>query len=412
MRKGSNLYMFTYVGMSYDLYKIKDSSDNSIELLSYSELVYCVKNLGINIYGVIWSKRTEELIVECIRGGYGHSKSPKYFREEVFNLVGDEYTVVDDYIKNCVRICFRHNVCGNNYIQEPRLFLDGKRCPHCFRLVKSTTKEFKDFIESVVGDEYELLSEYVGANDSVSIRHNKCGLVYDVVASGFKRGHRCPRCTKSGVPVRSYDEVAKLVEDVSSHYKLIDYRGSVIPSRFLHLLCGNEFEMRTTFFIRFGNRCPICNISVPERLLQLELKKWFLDCQCNIRPDWLRAESGYQMELDVYIASINTVIEFDGNYHETRSNSDSFKDIKLDSHGLRVIRIRDSKLPELNTNSIQIKAVNPINLRRYSGIKEFERLMNELLRILGISNTYVVDLNILEKLYDNKTIVKSYLAGV
>lgn len=57
----------------------------------------------------------------------GASKSTRFFKkEEVYNLYGDEYTVLGDYTKGTNKILIRHNICGSKYEQEPRLILSGK----------------------------------------------------------------------------------------------------------------------------------------------------------------------------------------------------------------------------------------------------------------------------------------------
>jgi len=59
------------------------------------------------------------------------TKTISKFKQEVFDLVGDEYTVVGDYIGAKTHILMRHNICGTEYPVTPTNFLTGYRCPHC-----------------------------------------------------------------------------------------------------------------------------------------------------------------------------------------------------------------------------------------------------------------------------------------
>ena len=61
-----------------------------------------------------------------------------FFKKEVFNLVGDEYTVLGDYVNNKVKILMRHNVCGNEYTTRPNDFQQGHRCPICLKNSKES----------------------------------------------------------------------------------------------------------------------------------------------------------------------------------------------------------------------------------------------------------------------------------
>lgn len=394
--------MLSFVGMTQDgRYRVVDSEDGAVDVVSYEELFDCVVNLGLTITGVIFSKRLGRLLCEQIRGGKGYTKSTSFFKEEVYNLVGDDYSVLSEYKTSRDGVRFRHNVCGFEYSQEPRLFLDGKRCPKCFRLAKDTTAGFKSFVQSVVGDEYSVETEYKGANDYITFRHKKCGKLFSMAASSFKRGQRCPHCAFHGVPVRSFSEVAAKVKARSEEYELLAYNGSNALARLRHLVCGTEFDMRPYTFLHQNGRCPVCRRSVPERLIQLELEKWF-SCEFNIWPRWLKEASGYRLELDIYIPSIKTAVEYDSfGFHIDRVHNDTFKDINCAKCGVRMIRVREHDLPVLNSSSIQIVASKQFHLSRGEGIEIFEDVVTQLLSHLGVVSTYKVDRNVLQTLYNN-----------
>lgn len=54
------------------------------------------------------------------------------FKQRVFNLVGDEYTVLGEYTKAMNKILMRHNICDYEYYVTPNEFLKGTRCPYCY----------------------------------------------------------------------------------------------------------------------------------------------------------------------------------------------------------------------------------------------------------------------------------------
>lgn len=55
------------------------------------------------------------------------------FKEEVKDLVGDEYKVVGEYKNALTKINIFHTVCNNTYPVRPCDFKDGNRCPYCKR---------------------------------------------------------------------------------------------------------------------------------------------------------------------------------------------------------------------------------------------------------------------------------------
>lgn len=58
-------------------------------------------------------------------------KSTGFFKEQVHDLVGDEYSVVGDYVRALEKIEFTHNGCGRSFFMRPNSFLSGIRCPLC-----------------------------------------------------------------------------------------------------------------------------------------------------------------------------------------------------------------------------------------------------------------------------------------
>lgn len=396
--------MLSFVGFKDNMYYISDSDDGIVESVSYTDLYNCIVNMGIHIKGVIFCKRTGQLLCEVISGG--KTKSTNFFKEEVYNLYGDEYTVLGNYTSGTNNVLIQHNICGNKYEQEPRLILAGKRCPKCYRRVKETTDSFKKFIYNTVGSDYTLLSEYTGANNKVTLRHNNCGLIYDVTAANFKRGQRCPNCTKRGYSKRSFEDIESLVNNYTSEYKLISYKDSIADAEFRHLICGTVFKMKLYTFLHQNGGCPICTKSAPEKLMQIEIGKWF-DCEYNYKPDWLLGYNNYRLELDIYIPSKRIAIEYDGRtFHQNRVGLDVLKDNLCKYNGVKIIRLREYGLPKLNSSSYQIFASSYISLRHNKGLDIFEEMMNSLLAVLGVKTNYVLSADLINKITVNSLHIK------
>ena len=86
-------------------------------------------------------------------------KDTETFKEEVFNFVGDEYTVLGEYINKATPIEIKHNTCGRIYKTQPAVFLKGHRCASCSQN-KKTNDEFQKEVFDIVGTEYTFLEEY------------------------------------------------------------------------------------------------------------------------------------------------------------------------------------------------------------------------------------------------------------
>ena len=139
---------------------------------------------------------------------YNSSKCPECFGErntekfkrEIYNLVGNEYIVKGEYIDSSTHVLIEHNYnkCNNHtYLVLPSNFLKGHRCPKCAGCLKKDTEQFKEEVFNLIGEEYEVIGEYINAKEKIDMKHNLCDNVYPVTPDNFLRGRRCPICNES-----------------------------------------------------------------------------------------------------------------------------------------------------------------------------------------------------------------------
>jgi hypothetical protein len=131
-----------------------------------------------------------------------HTKNTDEFKKQINELHGDEYSVLNEYRGVWIKIDFRHNRCGTAFSVTPAYALrerESPLCPKCGKDQRSqeksmTTKEFKEKVHDVWGDEYEVLTEYKRSQLKVKIKHNICGNIYRVVPASLLIGCGCPKC--------------------------------------------------------------------------------------------------------------------------------------------------------------------------------------------------------------------------
>lgn len=63
--------------------------------------------------------------------------------------------------------------------------------------LRKTNTEFNKEIYDLVGDEYIVLGEYINSKTYIKICHSTCGCKWDVIPCNFLRGSRCPQCNES-----------------------------------------------------------------------------------------------------------------------------------------------------------------------------------------------------------------------
>lgn len=117
-------------------------------------------------------------------------KFQKWLKEysETFILVDnlDNIHNSQDHVKcQCVK-------CGK--IQQNKKiydYLNGKQC-YC---VNKGTKKTLDVLQNELGDEYELIGEYVNTDTKMQFKHKKCGQVFSIIPKDLIRYKGfCPKC--------------------------------------------------------------------------------------------------------------------------------------------------------------------------------------------------------------------------
>lgn len=241
-------------------------------------------------------------------------KTDEKFRQEVYDLVDNEYIFLDKYVNAITKLRVKHNECGNVYEVQPSNFLSGKRCPYCAGLVKKTDKQFKQEVYNLVGDEYTFLDSYVNKRTKLRVKHNKCGNTYEVTPNHFLRGRRCPYCSIKD-KIKTDEQFRKEVYNlVGNEYVFLGaYVNSYTKIKVKHNKCGNIYEVQPNIFLH-GRRCPFCNHTPKGELIIIKI----LD-NLNINYDYQKTfddlvDKDY-LSYDFYIPSQSILIEYQGYQH-------------------------------------------------------------------------------------------------
>ena len=193
-------------------------------------------------------------------------KTDEQFKQEVFNLVGNEYTFLENYDGANKKLKVKHNSCDAlPYDVTPSNFLRGARCTNknCDRRGgsnKKTTKSFNKEIQELVGEEYLLLSEYKGAHKKIEMQLSQCknggSYTYKVTPSNFLKGSRCPKCA---LIKRTNEEFLKMVFDqVGVEYTFLDqYINNRTKLKVKHETCDNVYKVEPEKSLN-GQRCSTC----------------------------------------------------------------------------------------------------------------------------------------------------------
>lgn len=147
-------------------------------------------------------------------------RTDRSYREEVRDLVGNEYTVTGKYKDKDTRVEIRHNACGKTQMYFPRHFLNGQRCKYCTRAMSMS--QFKRFVYDVSLGKYQVTGQK--SRNLVTITNTETGeeqhLHRRFVVQEFLRP--TPSSTlpldKKGAYKKTKSSYDRLAEYIESHY--------------------------------------------------------------------------------------------------------------------------------------------------------------------------------------------------
>lgn len=95
-------------------------------------------------------------------------------------------------------------LCGKEYETTYNQLQGGKQrqCPSCGKAKqvysrRKTDNEFKEEVLLLVDQEYLFLDKYINSKTHLLCRHTNCGHTYKVTPDSFLGGKRCPKCNSS-----------------------------------------------------------------------------------------------------------------------------------------------------------------------------------------------------------------------
>lgn len=158
---------------------------------------------------------------------------------------------------------------GHDFYCDWNHYQSGRGCRKC-KTKFINDDEYQQFITGYYGDEYTLLSKYTKSYEYVTVRHNKCGRVYDVEAESFSQGHGCSVCNQC-----RGENHPKWNPNITDEER--EKRRSVNSAEYT--------KWRKSVFERDGYRCIICNArsSYKHDIIAHHLNSW--DKHINERYD-------------------------------------------------------------------------------------------------------------------------------
>jgi hypothetical protein len=127
-------------------------------------------------------------------------------------------------------------------------------------LKKLNYEDVKSYINST--GETLISKEYINYNSKLDIKCNKCGNIYSMNLTNFKKGKRCNKCAKN-LRIKkmklNYEDVKSFINSTGEILISTEYNNCKEKLNIKCNKCGNIYSIRFCNF-KQGNRCNKCSI--------------------------------------------------------------------------------------------------------------------------------------------------------
>lgn len=254
------------------------------------------------------------LCYKCGRdmGADSKTKSTEEYKEEVLDIVGNEFSVIGEYEKGNLKIEFKHNKCGHLFKVKPSGFLIHPRCPKCPKKRGNRTwthGTVKEFIEQDSESGCVLISDsYINGNASIEIKC-KCKEVFSTSFHRFKDRNlqTCDTCRKRKRNENYCRNIEELNDKINSIFGDMFYLvGEFTQMNEKHIFYCNihqrTFEKIPNTMFRNKTHCPYCGRERTAKALGIthnEFLERFYSVQSETEYKILTEYSGYLNHLEV-----------------------------------------------------------------------------------------------------------------
>ncbi len=211
----------------------------------------------------------------------------------------------------------------------------------------------------------------------------KCGHEWKATLRNRVNGDNCPYCAGHRV-LEGYNDLMSQNPKLAEEWNY-EKNGDLKPDQVtkssgkkVWWKCKKGHEWISTIASRnCGNGCKQCatemQTSLPEKIIYFYIKKQYSDAIENYKPEWLKP-----MELDIFIPSIKTGIEYDGRKWHTNTQKDNRKNNICIQNEINLIRIREKGCKKLNGKSkdFYLDDIRADGTHVISSLKWIEKVLN------------------------------------
>ena len=227
--------------------------------------------------------------------------------------------VIGNYINAKEKIDIMCKKCGYYFKSSPNNLLNGNGCPNCSKHIVRSLDDLYNQIENNTKNNVEILSPISSSNKKVEVKCNICMYEWQSTPISLIR-YGCPNCEKNK-RTKSNEDFTNELYIINPNIKLISkYKGLHSKVKCECLNDGHIWEADPSNLLK-GTGCPICKESKGERKCRLFFERNDIDFIQQKSFEGLVGLNNGLLRYDFYLPSYNLLIEYQGEFHDGKSNN-------------------------------------------------------------------------------------------
>ena len=257
-------------------------------------------------------------------------------------------TSKQDYVNGSTKVLCKCNIDGCEWWSLPSFLLRGGGCPKCYGYI--TEEEFRVKLFQT-NPNIILYGKYLGSKVKTQFKCLIDGSIWEAQPYHILHGNGCPTCAnrrQSERQIISHEEYLNRLKKITNDIIPVEqYIMHDVPILHKCLKCGHEWKISPNKLITERQGCPVCNSTKGENRIIKFLQDYNINFVFQMKFDDLKYKSN--LYYDFYIPYLNTLIEYDGEFHyfdifkngsfETSLIRDELKNKYAISNNIDLIRI-------------------------------------------------------------------------
>ena len=241
-------------------------------------------------------------------------KNQEHFIEEL-KTINDTILPCDQYINANTKIRFKCLKCEHIWEATPTSILRGNGCPNCAIIRKRMTKE--EFLNKAnsIGNDVDILSNYIDTSTPISVKCNLCSYIWETIPYKLLISGGCEKCTKGNRMKSTQEYIEELKKKEIIYFPLEEYKGTNTPISHKCPICETTWSVKPSHVLNYHG-CPRCKNSSLEILTDKYLTNHNIYFINNYKYNNLFGIRGGKLSYDFYLPEYNALIECQGMQHE------------------------------------------------------------------------------------------------